>query len=539
VPTNHRPQPSLPPIPGDVDPPPPDRDVLARYQARVLEPQDAVRMDARTIRPTAYVAAELLIPADANISRLVSKAAENLGLGISDNIDQPPTGIQRGRGVQRLRLEPDRRAVKPDAWEVLETARALARQPGPDVQASSAGPGASDGLARVSLNHLVFATAGPIGMSEPHGGGVSPNALYQGGAISEYYVPGWGGRTSVAYVGRPPHRRNHGDLGSRRPVAVLIDTGCAEHPWLCDVDRVPMLGQTRIGFPGSGRGSGWEVTPDPVGPMDGTLPWAFGHGTFNCGLLRQTCPDADVLSVQAVAPDGVMDEKDLIDALEQVYELARRHVRGLPNGHPVDVLSLSLGYYPEELVDPLSQGAIATVLADLGRIGVVVVASAGNDGTRRQLFPAAFTPNPAGPNTAPERDRVPLVSVGARNPDRSIALFSNGGDWVHNWEVAVSVVSTMPVFNAGANPSAGMVDPSGQPRRSLDPDSFTGFATHSGTSYAAPVLAGRVLRRLIDNSSSHHELSLDLPDGKDALARGWRALEHVTKLRRPKSPSQP
>lgn len=141
MPTNHRPQPSLPPIPGDVDPPPPDRDVLARYQARVLEPQDAVRMDARTIRPTAYVAAELLIPADANISRLVSKAAENLGLRISDNIDQPPTGIQRGRGVQRLRLEPDRRAVKPDAWEVLETARALARQPGPDVQASSAGPG--------------------------------------------------------------------------------------------------------------------------------------------------------------------------------------------------------------------------------------------------------------------------------------------------------------------------------------------------------------------------------------------------------------
>ena len=58
-----------------------------------------------------------------------------------------------------------------------------------------------------------------------------------------------------------------------------------------------------------------------------------------------------------------------------------------------------------------------------------MVCSAGNDATARPVFPAAFTPwLDDGGTVHAEQGVVPIVSVGALNPNRTTdALFSNTG----------------------------------------------------------------------------------------------------------------
>ena len=122
-------------------------------------------------------------------------------------------------------------------------------------------------------------------------------------------------------------------------------------------------------------------------------------------------------------------ESNLVKALEDIAELARRHRDGEPGGHPIDVLSLSLGYYHETPDDVLFDPTMYGILRRLGECGVAVVCSAGNDATARPVFPAAFTPwlDDAGTVHA-EHGVVPIVSVGALNPNRTTdALFSNTG----------------------------------------------------------------------------------------------------------------
>jgi subtilisin family serine protease len=257
-----------------------------------------------------------------------------------------------------------------------------------------------------------------------------------------------------------------------------------------------------------------------------------GHGTFICGLIRQVCPDADLLVVRVVQPDGTLVESDIIRALAQVYELARRHAAGEEGGIPVDVVNLSFGYYHELPADPDFDPIIYGVLAKLGELGVSVVASAGNDATLREMYPAAFTPYPGGSVKAPDTNLVPVVSVGARNPDGTVALFNNAGPWVCAWEPGAAVMSAMPVtFRGGANPEATTAGPDGEVRQTLDPDDYTaGYAVWSGSSFAAPVLAARIAGALIEGSGV---VSLDAVKQDLAVDRGWRAVAALTRLKRP------
>ena len=90
-----------------------------------------------------------------------------------------------------------------------------------------------------------------------------------------------------------------------------------------------------------------------------------------------------------------------------------------------------------------------------------------------------------------------LVSVAALNPDGTVALFSNDGDWVTAEAEGANVVSTAPIVVQGGLSAAAAVQVDGHNRSSIDPDGFSGgYATWSGTSFAAPVLAGRFLAQL-------------------------------------------
>jgi subtilisin family serine protease len=239
--------------------------------------------------------------------------------------------------------------------------------------------------------------------------------------------------------------------------------------------------------------------------------------------VHQACPDADLVVWRAVPSDGPIVESDLITALAQIAELARRHRLGLPGGQPIDVLTLSMGYYHETPEDALFDPTMYAILEDLSHHGTVVVCSAGNEATSRPCFPAAFAPwsNGLGPFVAVP-DCLPIVSVGALNPNRRTdALFSNAGPWVRAYETGAAVLSTMPAFQGGLQPVARS-RAFGRVRESIDPDDYGGgFGVWSGTSFAAPLLAGRLAAGL-------GVIDPEADDAAAAVARGWSVVELLT-----------
>ena len=245
-----------------------------------------------------------------------------------------------------------------------------------------------------------------------------------------------------------------------------------------------------------------------------------GHGTFIAGVVRQSAPTAEVYSWRVVGSDGVIDESELISALGKIADLVHANVADPAQGLRLDVLSLSLGYYHERPEDLVHDGLLRPVLHALTADGVTVVCSAGNDATQRPLYPAAFAahPNPG----------APFISVGARNPNATIALFSNTGPWVTCYATGASVVSTSPPFEGGLQPLARIPETMDnnkkfqETRETIDPDSYVGgFALWSGTSFAAPHVAGRIAAALAADASAKGLAPTTLP--AQAVARAEAA----------------
>jgi len=157
------------------------------------------------------------------------------------------------------------------------------------------------------------------------------------------------------------------------------------------------------------------------------------------------------------------------------------------------------------------------------------------------MYPAAFAPYPAGIIPEVIYDELPVVAVAASNPDKSVALFSNAGPWVHACRPGAALVSTMPPVDASGSPSVefdttddapSLREPRGNNIRStLDPDDFTaGFGVWSGTSFAAPILAAEIAQYFTLNRL----LNAKDVDPIKALDRGWKAItDRVPSLRRP------
>jgi subtilisin family serine protease len=346
-------------------------------------------------------------------------------------------------------------------------------------------------------------------------------------AIAQYAYAGTGGRQPIAYVGPAPSRRPDSRYTTkRRPVVAILDTGCGAHPWLDPiVHRDVSLDGQPIGY--TDEQTDPEEFPDQSGPLDGGLDELSGHGTFLAGLIHQACPDADIVVWRIIGSDGPIVESDLVDALSDIAEVARRYRDGEPGGHPIDVLNLSMGYYHETPEDVLFDPTMYDILQLMGECGVAVVCSAGNDATARPMFPAAFAPWLDGHGTAqPQADVVPVVSVGALNPNLTEALFSNTGPWVRARAQGAAVMSTTPPFQGGLEPTA-RTEAYQHLRESIDPDDFTGrFALWSGTSFSAPLFAGRIASALSAIPAEQSQ------DGRaEAVQRAWAAVEGLTDIR--------
>jgi len=272
-----------------------------------------------------------------------------------------------------------------------------------------------------------------------------------------------------------------------------------------------------------------NLLPGPIeapvydSPLLGELDTHSGHGTFISGIVRQVAPNAKVRSVRIMHDDGVVYENDLLLVLSTLLEDIQDVQSGeAPADLFVDVISLSAGYYSENAEDVAYTSQLEEIVDSLAECGVLFVASAGNDSTERPCYPAALAALPGG---------TPAVwSVGALNPNGSKAFFSNDGPWVRCWATGAAVVSTYPTDYDGSGKPLDSLPEANAPglpqrRETIDPDDFTsGFATWSGTSFSAPLVAAALAATLLFEAERDPGMSLDECDPSHALARAARAV---------------
>ncbi len=457
--------------------------------------------------PTDYDPARLLVTDAEKLTDILDElgiAAGEFGWGVRlQNLDgtelEPAEAVARERRARRdfdiptihrvfIYRSPkegkDDQPVPPvDAWRLLQRARAL----------TADDAGRRKALDRVGLDHVLGvdpygSKTNPYGSkTNPYGSKTNPYGSKTNGTES-YGETGSGGRQVVDYVGPAPVRTAPLARRGRRATIAVLDTGCGAHTWLPDgiVTRYPVVDGKVVGI--GEKSTDPEVLGDVAGPFDGALDAAAGHGTFIAGLVRQVAPEADIISVRVADSQGALMEGDFMLAIRTLVKMM-----ALPKskgGRQIDVINLSLGYYHETPEDEFFDRTLSELLLAARRRGCAVVCSAGNDSTDRPAFPAALWAWPDAEFTVPDpADAAPHVSVGALNPNGTMALFSNLGAWVRTYAPGASVLSTHPGFNGGGQPGV-RDDRDGIRRETIDPEDFGGgFALWSGTSFAAPVVA--------------------------------------------------
>ena len=550
--------------------------LLQRHGALVLDPGEAAAVPGwQTPRSTVYRARALLVPGDllqeSDFIAAVHMVLARVGMRL--RLPAPGRGEARGSepaaGVLRRLPRPavlvpaipaDGKAALPvviDAWVALQALRAA-------VSAREHPALSEQAVRRISLEHLLVGSAitgSPA--SESSGVSGSPASESSGvtgpGSTDSYVYRGGDTRIPVAVSLDAPRRRPAERCKSgfgRRPVVAVLDTGVRAHTWL-DVRADPAGGyltaadgfvavdhemQHVIYTEGERAAAAgdrprqlikhpWD-NPVTADRLVGELDTETGHGTFIAGIVRQVAPDARVLSVRIMHSDGLVNEGDLICALRLIAERVASAEEG-DLAAMVDVVSLSLGYFSESAADVAYSSGLWQVIDVLLGMGVAVVA-AGNYATSRKFYPAAFTEEPA------PAGRVPVISVGALNPDGSKALFSDGGHWTTAWAAGAAVVSTFPMDINGsrspeirmrAHPASEVPPDTSLPgeREALDPDNYRGgFAVWSGTSFSAPLLAAHIARSLLEGAADPAlGLRLDLPGQLAATKRTLAALKNI------------
>jgi hypothetical protein len=244
----------------------------------------------------------------------------------------------------------------------------------------------------------------------------------------------------------------------------LVDDFLADHAWLDGID-----GGTRLPH------------------QEGVIPEYLGHGTFIAGVVRCMAPGAAVHVSNELRRAGAITEIDLRDALKAV--LAQEH---LP-----DIINLSAGGTTRAGARSgarLPHLGLDDVISELrARDGLVLVAAAGNDNNEGPFFPAAYA------------DGESVISVGALASDRlHRACYSNYGDWVNVYAPGTKLLNA---FTRGSYtylhaPEEHCTSDAETPAAGSAVE-FTGMARWSGTSFAAPLVAGLIARRMTDTGETN------------------------------------
>ena len=249
----------------------------------------------------------------------------------------------------------------------------------------------------------------------------------EGGTNRTY---GWGGFDSSTMQNQDSTKAMHlnaaHDLsrGEGRLVAVL-DTGVQpDHPALAN--SLDALGYDFVDNDLAPTDEANGLDDD----QDGRVDELYGHGTHVAGIVHLVAPEARLLPLRVLNSDGRGNNFRTASAI--VYAAQRG----------ADAINLSLG-------TPNQSALLRDAVNEAARLGVVVVAAAGNLNTNAKQYPAA------------EACAIAVTSVTAQDKKSS---FANYGDWIGVAATGENIYSTFPV---------------------------NGYAWWSGTSMATPFVAGQ------------------------------------------------
>ncbi|MEQ8770478.1 MAG: S8 family serine peptidase [Phycisphaerales bacterium] len=206
-------------------------------------------------------------------------------------------------------------------------------------------------------------------------------------------------------------------------VIAVIDCGI-------DVDHPHFAGKIHpgainlLGTPGAFDEVGNGIDDDSDGLTDEML----GHGTFVAGLASSVAPGAMIMPIRAMNDEGLGDGFTIARAVYHAIE------------HGADVINLSLG-------SETNLRVIDKAIHEAADLGIIVIASAGNESERTPEYPAGS--NDVG-------------GVAATDLNGVLATFSNFGDHILACAPGVAITG----------PDVG------------------GWGEGDGTSAAAPLLAG-------------------------------------------------
>jgi serine protease AprX len=241
----------------------------------------------------------------------------------------------------------------------------------------------------------------------------------------------------------------------KKPVAIaVVDTGV-------DKDRKQDFGGRVV----------QSVELASLPPVRGSATDHSGHGTIVAGIAAGSgaypgaAPNANIVSLRVMNEEGKAIASDVIAAAEWIFDNRASHDIRVAN------FSLRSPYPNFGLHDPLNEA-----VRRLWLTGTVVVAAAGNGGPGRMLYAPASDPF--------------VITVGALDPAGTAAA---GDDFEAPW---TSYGYTAEGFAKPelAAPGRRMVGPisSGSRLAAAFPDRVVrpGYMWMSGTSFAAPVVAG-------------------------------------------------
>ena len=251
--------------------------------------------------------------------------------------------------------------------------------------------------------------------------------------------------------------------GKGREVSVVVvDTGW--HPPAASDPRTPWL-------------AGVDGDDELNGPQ--LRPYA-GHGTFIAGVVRCTAPETKVFvegfAIGGVGGGGVL-ESDLVVQLEEAL------------AHDPQVINLSAGCRTR--LDLPSIALETFYRTRLRKRDCVLVAAAGNDSTSAPFWPAAFDW---------------AVGVGSLDRDGRVSDYSNFGVSADVYALGRNHVNAFPdgTFECHETPDKGDIRVFG-----------TGMARWSGTSFAAPVVAGLIAREISETGGTARDAAEAVLAGAD------------------------
>jgi subtilisin family serine protease len=315
--------------------------------------------------------------------------------------------------------------------------------------------------------------------------------------------------------GGPPEEAGKQDPlpdGDRIVDVVVIDSGYVadgpamkrieplEHGWWFTGTHVP-----GSGFPGKSKWpySWHKEPPEPLyftvyEAIDGKrhLATLVGHANFVAGVIAQACPQAKITVVNHNG--GFIEKVDPDTPIPTEASVARSLWE---KGGAAAVINVGFAFatlpsQQSRVGPPVPSWSFELALRAIDTTKTVVVAPAGNQNSPIPQYPAAFRLDGKHPNVFGVGSIAPHPK-GAPPPPLVRSSFSNYGKWVACCTEGENVLSSFitqwpgPKWPAGPTEDAEpTINPGYAPGSYPDKTFNTGSAHWSGTSFAAPKVAG-------------------------------------------------